>query len=244
MILPHVLDYIGYRSLELSNKIRGRQIHPEASWNQYIKDDPLEMKRITYPLDETSLVLDVGGLRGEWSQRIYARYSCNINIFEPHPMLAYQAMENFRYNGNVFVREFGLSDEDGSFSLYGDDIYASLYSKDQSSKHEVVIRKASDVFKEDYTGRTIDLLKLNIEGSEYKVLPDLIQNWNMETIKHIQIQFHNTIPGYAEKRRAIQKDLMKTHTQQWCYDYLYESWSLTELVDYNNYCENKLERNK
>lgn len=222
MILPHILDWVGYRSLNLSHLLKGQQVHPEASWNQYYLDDPAEMKRITYPLSPQSLVVDLGGLRGEWSQRIFSRYCCVIDIYEPHPVLSKHAAMHFDNNDKVIVFPFGLSDCNGEMTLYGNDIYSSLYSNYGEQEHRVPIRKASEVFNRIY--QEIDLLKINIEGAEYKVLPDLLKNFDMASIKNIQIQFHNTVPGHAELRGQIQEGLARTHTLEWCYDYLYESW--------------------
>ena len=226
MNVTNVLDYMGYRSLELSHRIKGHQVHPPDSWARYIADDPNEMLRITYPLDEWSLVLDVGGFKGEWAQRLYSRYCCKIHIFEPHPVLWKIAYDNFRHNPDVYVYPFGWGDKNGTMMLYGDDIYASLDPNEYECGIPVQIRKASEVLMQDYAGSTIDLLKLNIEGSEYAVLPDLIKNNLIPNIKNIQIQFHNTVPGYKEKRALIQQCLSATHKQVWCYDYLYESWTL------------------
>jgi len=223
-MIHNILDFIGYRSLALSNRLKGRQIHPEASWKQYYADDPNELLRITYPLDSDSLVVDVGGFKGEWSQRIYSRYCCYIDIYEPHPMLVQVIREHFKYNHEVRVIPIGLGNRNETLRLFGSDIYSSLYSNYGAESNEVAIRKASDVFRDNYSGIVIDLLKINIEGSEYQMLPDLIANYSMSTIRNIQIQFHNTVPEYWKKREKIQRELGKTHTLQWCYDFLYESW--------------------
>ena len=224
MILPHVLDYIGYRSLELSHKMKGHQVHPPQSWERYYREDPFELRRVTYPLTEDSLVVDLGGYKGEWAMQIYCRYRCMIDIYEPHPVLAAFIPKRFGNNCDIRVYPIALSNKRDLMDLYGDDIYASLHNS-SGEINEVFVARASEVFNAFYSGKIIDLLKINIEGSEYEVLPDLIGNYNMSTIKNIQVQFHNTVPDYALKRARIQSLLEETHKQDWCYDYLYESWN-------------------
>jgi FkbM family methyltransferase len=224
MILTHVLDFIGYRCIEISHRLKGHQVHPAESTERYSREDPYELKRVTYPLMEESLVVDLGGYRGEWAQRIFCRYRCMIDIYEPNLFNVAYIRTMFWGMDKVQAFPFALSDKRCVLDLRGDDIYASLHGGD-GDIHEVFVEKASEVFSLRYSGKTIDLLKINIEGSEYEVLPDLIENYNMQSIRNIQIQFHNTVKDYAGKRAAIQQALSKTHKMDWCYDYLYESWS-------------------
>lgn len=226
MIINRILNFIGYRFINLALDFDNRHQYPKKEEARYKKDDPYEMIRVTYPLTTDSLVVDVGGLTGDWASRIYCRYSCYIDIFEPHPVLSLQAMRNFGGNDHVVVLPYGLSSQDGEMNLYGDFYNASLYKNDYGTTHTVRIRKASDVFKELYSGQTIDLLKLNVEGAEYDILPDLIMNFDMNRIENIQIQFHQTVDGYAAKREAIRRDLSKTHKMTWGYDYIFENWEL------------------
>ena len=46
-------------------------------------------------LGPDSVVFDLGGFRGEWSERIFARYLSTIHIFEPHPVYAKLIAANF-----------------------------------------------------------------------------------------------------------------------------------------------------
>src|ERR1700682_919347 len=38
---------------------------------------------VDYPLNQDSVVFDIGGYRGDWSQKIADLYDCHIYIFEP-----------------------------------------------------------------------------------------------------------------------------------------------------------------
>ena len=219
-------NYIGYRLINFASNNDGSNQSFEGEIDKCDKENLYDMKRVTYPLNQDSIVVDLGGLNGDWASRIYCLYSCNIDIYEPHPVLSDWAKCNFRTNPKVRIFNFGLGNKTDTMTLYGDWVSASIYPNDAGNVHHVPIKKSSDIFNENYKTVPIDLLKINIEGAEYNVLPDLIQNFNMEHIQDIQIQFHKTVDGYSEKRDAIRVDLSETHTMNWCYDYIFENWTL------------------
>ena len=105
---------------------------------------------------------------------------------------------------------------------------ASFIPNSIGTTTKVPVRQASELFAERYGKRQIDLLKINIEGAEYDVLPDLINNWDFSRVNHFLVQFHNSVPGYSEKREACRKLISKTHEMKWNYDYLFESWKRKE----------------
>ena len=226
MIIYRILNFIGYRCINLVLYLDNVHQYPKGIFKQYLLEDPDDLKRVIYPLNENSLVVDVGGLTGDWASRIYNRYSCNIDIYEPHPVLMQKARRNFLRNKKVDVFGYGLGDKDDVLNLYGDFMNASLYKNDMGGVYKVAIRKTSDVFNYRYSDKIIDLLKINVEGAEYLILPDLIAGFDMTCIKNIQIQFHRNVPNYEVKRNIIRTCLSKTHRQNWNYDYIFESWTL------------------
>lgn len=90
-------------------------------------------------------------------------------------------------------------------------------------KAKVVIRSIKDVFEElDIT--EIDLMKLNIEGSEYDVLECMIEHGLHTKVKNIQVQFHRLTENYEARYRAIQAALSKTHQLTYEFTYIWENW--------------------
>ena len=70
----------------------------------------------------------------------------------------------------------------------------------------------------------IDLLKLNIEGSEYDLLEKLIKSGLISTIDKLQIQFHENINDADLRRDRIRSDLNTTHKEIWSYYMVWERW--------------------
>jgi hypothetical protein len=73
----------------------------------------------------------------------------------------------------------------------------------------------------------IDLLKLNIEGSEYDLLDSLIENNNLSNIKNLQIQFHRNVINCSQRRESIRKELTKSHKLTYDYSFIWESWQIS-----------------
>jgi len=226
MIICRILNFIGYRCIDLVVYLDNVHHYPKEIYKQFLLEDPHDLKRISYPLNKNSLVVDVGGYTGDWASRIYNRYSCNIDIYEPHLLLSDKAEENFLGNKKIRVFAYGLGNKDDTLNLYGDFMNASLFKNSMGGARNVAIRKTSEVFNHRYSDKIIDLLKINVEGSEYLILPDLIAGFDMTRIKNIQILFHQNVPDCEEKRNSIRKNLSKTHKMIWNYDYVLESWGI------------------
>lgn len=220
-----ICNFIGYRFVNLALLLD--TVHQYFPWDhrRFLEEDPWDMKRVTYPLDSESLVVDVGGYTGDWAMRIYALYSCYLDIYEAHPVLAAKTAANFGDNKKVRVMRYGLGNTDCTIKLYGDGMNASYFANSTGTIHEVEIKKASNVFNELYGNRHIDLLKVNVEGAEYDIFPDLLANFDMAKVGNVLIQFHRNVAGHEQKRAEICAVLEKTHKRDWNYDYIFESWS-------------------
>ena len=71
----------------------------------------------------------------------------------------------------------------------------------------------------------IDLLKINIEGGEYDLLPNLIASGWIERITDIQVQFHDFVPDAIAKTQRIQESLRRTHRITWMFPMVWENWT-------------------
>ena len=56
---------------------------PTKDEYRWIDDKGDSELRLNYNLNEDSVVVDLGGFKGDWSALISEKYSCNIHIFEP-----------------------------------------------------------------------------------------------------------------------------------------------------------------
>lgn len=193
---------------------------------RWLSDGGDSSLRFNYDLNEQSIVLDLGGYKGQWASDIYARYNCRIMIFEPVRLFAEKIKKRFERNFKieVFCFALGASQRRETVTL-GDDgtsVYRNGSSKEMIQFEDVV------TFFDEHGISEVELMKINIEGGEYELLPKMIEAGLVRSIKNIQIQFHD-IDSVSEKRmRQIRSDLLKTHVPTYQYEFVWENW---ERVD-------------
>ena len=76
----------------------------------------------------------------------------------------------------------------------------------------------------DLNIKTIDLLKLNIEGSEYDLIERLIETDYIKKVEQLKIQFHDNVNDAKSRRVDIRNKLSKTHSEIWSYYFIWEYW--------------------
>ena len=193
-------------------------------WHNNLGDLTL---RLNYKdLNSNSHVFDIGGYQGQWASDIYAKYNCNIYIFEPVNKFYNFISARFENNNKIRVYPYGLSTSDYAANITLNGASSSTHTKKSNSSSEIAKFKNIKAFLNENNIPEVDLMKINIEGGEYDLIDFIIQNNLAFKIKNFQIQFHNFIDNYEAKRAKIREDLTKTHIETYCVDYIWENWAL------------------
>lgn len=123
-----------------------------------------------------------------------------VYAFEPHPKTYKNLVSNIS-NSRFKGFNFGVGDENAKLELYDYDTkdgssHASLYRdvikdlhKGNPISHTVGIIKLDDFIKEEKIS-TIDLLKIDTEGNEFKVLLGCLEALKEKRINAIHIEFN------------------------------------------------------
>jgi len=159
-------------------------------------------------LDRNSTVIDLGDNVGDISQCLYDLYGCNLHCYEPN-IYAYEILKKrFIKKKKILVHNKAISKKNTKSKLY----YHSLnyrepikYSTGSSlSKHKDNINKETYQFVKTISIKDllnkfniIDLIKIDIEGYEYEILPFILKNKNK--IKKVICELH----GNPAKRKNI-----------------------------------------
>lgn len=220
--------------IRILTAVRARLSVPAKNSREYImsrrvekwfKDDGDNTLRLNYDLDKSSTVFDVGGYKGEFAASMINKYDCTVFVFEPIPQFYNIIVNKFSGNRNVRPYCFGLSDTTSVEKISMTDNTSSLFIKDNNAV-TINLKSATEFIRENDINR-IDLIKINIEGSEYALLESLIQNNLITRFKNIQVQFHDFIIENARARMEnIQQQLSKTHDLTYQYDFIWENWKL------------------
>ena len=205
-------------------RLLGRKTEKEIALHNWFRDRGDETLRLAYPLTENSLVIDVGGYEGAWAAQIVQRYGCSILIFEPVHAFAQQIRDRFIDTPKVHLYELALGGEEGYAEIHIAKDGSSVYTG-KGGTEPIHIVDASQ-FLQDLDVSRIDLMKINIEGGEYELLPNLIGSKYIQLIRDLQIQFHNFVPRAVERAENIRHSLRQTHDLTWQYPFVWENWRL------------------
>lgn len=188
-------------------------------------------RRINYNLNPDSIVFDIGGYKGQWASDIYAKYGCNLYIFEPIRKYATFIKSRLNFPTKIVVEPVGASTHNHSEYLYIDNEKSSTNINSQAEKSVKVKVKMIDLCSYIHSKNinSIDLMKINIEGDEYDLLNKIISTGTINKISNIQIQFHRFINESKNMRAAIRKLLRKTHKEIYNYPFIWESWELKHV---------------
>ena len=199
--------------------------HVKAQY-KFWEDQGDTVLRYAYDLTQDSLVFDLGGYQGDFTQGIVDKYDCTVFVFEPVPKYAEKIAERFKNNKKVKVFNFGLEDKDSKEVLYMHNDGSSVYkNQDSSEKIDIEYRCISEFLKDNHV-TNINLMKVNIEGGEYPLMEHMIKTGEIRLIENLQIQFHNIKEIDGKKRqKKICEELEKTHELTWAYrPFVFDSW--------------------
>jgi FkbM family methyltransferase len=124
-------------------------------------------------------------------------FDCDVFAFDPTPK-SIEWIKNQKLPANFNFYEFGIDKKDGMVEFYlpdnPDHVSATVFSESPVKKTKVVtvpMKSFGSIINE--LGHTqIDVLKLDIEGSEYDVLNFVLESG--VAIRQILIEFHHRMP--------------------------------------------------
>lgn len=181
-----------------------------------------ETLRYDYDLCSDSLVFDLGGFKGQWTSDIYARYNCRIMVFEPVKTFADKIMKRFINNPSIEVYAVALGNSKRTEQISLGDDESSVF-RDAPSKETIQFEDVASFFAE-HNIQTVNLMKINIEGGEYELLPRLIETGLVNRIENLQIQFHRVTKDSESQMENIYRELEKTHRPTYQYKFVWENW--------------------
>lgn len=195
------------------------------------------------PLNENSLVVDIGCYDGTWLDRMHRRYSCYCIGVEPLVSKYTIAKERdaFKNNEKVKLFNYGLTTNplhtkgitikgkaDGSkiYPVEEVNLEASVMSLSQlnscslDSVETVDMRCAENFFAD--IDSPIDVLTINIEGAEYGLIAFMLSKQLFTNIKGIQIQFHEINERSRSEMRSIISELKSIgYSQRFNYEFVW-----------------------
>ncbi len=191
-------------------------------------DDGADRLRYSFPLEQDSIVLDVGGFKGQYASDLFARHPCRIHVFEPVAKMYAGIEERFRQNDWISPHPIGLGGTTRQVYIVDRGDGSSLFK--DARPGEVSGGNHADIVdvKEWLDGEGITdvaLMKINIEGAEYELIERLCETGLQTRIGHILVQFHDFVSDADQRMQSLQSKLRKSHEPTFQYRFVWECWS-------------------
>lgn len=187
-------------------------------------DGDYELRLKSHDLGRTPVIVDLGAFQGDGTATLRRHWpKATIYAIEPIPTFFNGLLHRFQNDPHTFCFNYALGREEttalASIDGYGTNIV------DGRGDTEISVVKIEDFLT--YVAPSIDLMEINIEGAEYDLLEHMLSRaWMVSSIKNLQIQFHDVVPNAYQRMCAIREQLAWTHTQTYCYDFVFENWRL------------------
>ena len=190
------------------------------SYVYYHKDNQILYK---HELNSDSIVVDLGGYLGEFTEEIYRRYGCSIYLFEPVKEYYDICVKKFAHSNKIKCLNYAVGKSESVY-VTNEGNSTSLYASNSNSNRELINSKSILETLQELGIRNIDLMKLNVEGSEFVIMQDILDFGDEIMVSKFLIQFHNFIDGASEMRNKIRKKLELTHSEVFNYPFVWEYW--------------------
>lgn len=184
-----------------------------------------------FELVKKPTIFDVGGYKGEWTKLVLDKYeNPTVYVFEPIKSFYNLIVEKYKDNSNVKVFNFGLSDKNRKEKISSNDDASSVFIG--NAGEEIELKDIVEFLLEQKIFH-VDLIKINIEGEEYRLLEHLSSHPELNIFQNFLIQFHTFIDNHVERRGAIIKEFSKYYDRIFNYEFIFEGWTLKKIQKIN-----------
>jgi FkbM family methyltransferase len=193
------LNLFQLRSLPNPTRLMGYSVsYFEARQLRYLFDSVFAEASYNFSADtDQPFILDCGsniGMSILFFKKLFGE--ARIVGFEPDPATYRMLLANIEQNGlrDVVVHNCALSDNEGTIQFYRDTAEEGSLTmsvdKDRCGGEPIVVpaRRLSTFITDP-----VDLLKMDIEGAEYTVLPELAASGKLSRVKKIHLEYHHHI---------------------------------------------------
>jgi len=178
-----------------------------------------------HQLNSNSVVFDIGGYFGVFSDQIIAKYNPTIYIFEPISEYAKVLMSKYFDNNKVKVIEKGVWTETTTkdIQITGESSSLDVFDNRKTGVklEQIKLMSISEILTK-YSINRIDLCSMNIEGSEYDLLDYMLERGLFKNINTLQVQFHQNVKDFEIRRAEILTGLSKIYETVYSYPYVWE----------------------
>ena len=178
---------------------------------------------------EDKNVIVLGGYLGDSVDRYIKLGASTIDVFEPVSEYFEKMADRFKSVSqvNLIDKAAWIRNETLEFWLDSD---GTGFSGRTGTSISVEAIRLSNWLSRQEEGKKY-FIEINIEGSEYELLEDLISSGIVNRLATILVQFHNFSPESESQRENIRSKLANSYSEKMNYEWVWEKWILKESVD-------------
>ncbi len=176
-------------------------------------------------INDASKVLDAGAYKGEFADEILKKFGSNLILYEPLETEFNYLEKKYQYNSKVELHNLAISNTDNYKFISLENNNSSLSDVEINNSIKIKCKNIINIFDKE---KSIDLIKMNIEGSEYEILNEIINKNYLTKCKYYLIQFHhkNNINLMKNKKIIENKFSEMNFKKIFNYNYVWEVWEL------------------
>lgn len=180
-----------------------------------------DYKNLEWPIDENSIVWEVGSYRGRWALQVCRKYNPCMFCFEPQAW-AWDVTRNVLEDFKATCLNYALGIESGIFPMshHETDACSFVYGVEGATAN---MREISEV-KSELGCDIIDLMLLNIEGYEYKLIPHMFGCGIYP--RYLSVQFHKYTSEMVGKYIPTRDMIAERYDLLWDYGMTLSGWEL------------------
>lgn len=200
------------RTAELAAEARAAAAHLDHEWDR---------RAIDWPLNQESVVVEVGGYKGRWALQIAERYNPRLYIFEPQPWAADVCRAVLGERARVIGCALGVEDDSAAIMSKWETDGCSLVDSGGAGAL-VQVREIGGVFRALGIDH-VDLMLMNIEGYEYTLLSYMLDQGILPC--RLMVQFHTFAdPDGMQLARIHQMLEERNYHIAWTYGVMLTAW--------------------
>lgn len=188
---------------------RVRYLDPAGFWQAYHE---IFMRQVYFFRSdgEAPVIIDCGanlGLATLYFRTLYPRSI--VEAFEPDPVTFKILEENIRQNGldGIKLHQCALWDSEGELDFYVDKDTPGQLSMsvldDRRQGLATKIKVPAVRLSQFLNGKAIDFLKIDVEGSEERLLCDLAREGSLRKIRQLAIEYHHPAGGEQSRLSGV-----------------------------------------
>lgn len=187
-------------------------------------DHPWDLQSIDFPIGKGCVAVEIGGYTGRWAKAIAEKYNPCLFVFEPQRWAYEICKKELSGFETAHVFNFGLGVENGRFPLYnfetdGASFVLENHARPTGDGRMVEIRRAFRSLGIQF----VDLMLMNIEGYEFKLIPHMIHYGLMSKIRFFMCQFHT---DDENEHLAIREEISKHMKLYFNYGKVLTCWEM------------------